>query len=137
METKIFNRRVKFKVGLSNGETHYEGKAPYELIKGELAPWHRLQIYLKEKNLTITSLSLYTDKGQTFNLPSAGNNPKFKAFQFLEKPIELNYKRIFERDLEPNAVGEVLVCIEAVYSSYILKLFVSESNPDNCWVLVI
>lgn len=135
MET--FNRNVKWKVGLSNGETFYEGKGQFALIKDQLAPWHKLQQYLKDNNLTITSLSLYTDKGQVWNLPSAGKNPKFIMFQDLPQPIEFKYGRRFATDLNiPNSPREFLVFIEAVYETQTLRIIVNEERPEISWSLV-
>ncbi len=132
----IFKRNVKWSVGLSNGQNFKEGVFPYELIKGELSPWERLKKYLADNDLHITSLSLYTDGGKTFNLPSIGKNPKFKAFQELEKPLQLNYSRLFAKDLEKNGAEDFLVMVEAVYAKYKLQLFVNEQNPKHSWVLV-
>lgn len=134
MET--FKRNIKFKVSLSNGATIYEGKGSYALVKGELAPWLRLKQDLERHGTKITSMSLYHDDGRTWNLPSAGKNPKFRVFDNLPKPIEYKYVRLFARDIEPGAKDEVLVAVEAVYENYTLILFVSEENPDNTWVLV-
>ena len=133
MET--FNRSVKFKVGLSNGDTFYEGKVPFELIGGELSPWLRLKDYLARGGVQITSLALYTDGGQTWNLPSAGKNPKFSAFSDLPKPKEFNYKRIVAKDIDFSNSEEVFVVIEALYDGFTLQVWVSEGNPKNSWTL--
>lgn len=77
---------VLWAVGLSNGENYQENKGKFEKIAGELSPWKRLQKYVAENNLMITSLSLVAPDGRTFTLPSSGNNPKFKEFDNARKP---------------------------------------------------
>lgn len=142
-------QRVFWKVSLSNGETFYEGKGNYTQIKGELSPWNRLLKYTTENKLLITSLSLYTqDKTEkhprTFNLPSAGNQPKFKPFQQAEKPLDFRYGHYLAQDhkvmnnqvVESKATGWFAV-IEAIYPTYKLQLWVDENNTRNTWVLVL
>lgn len=142
MDLKTHN--VKFKVSLSNGETFFEGKGDYVLIPGELSPWQRLQKYIADKQLLITSLSLYTDDGRTFNLPSAGRDPKFRPFATAEKPLDFNYCHYVAR--EHDIVGQQIVntvpsdwftVIEAIYQTYTLQLWVDENNTRNSWVLVV
>lgn len=87
------DKKVLWIAGLSNGETITEEKGNFKTIAGELSPWQRLLLYLKEKDLTITSLSLHTKDGLRWHLPSAGKNPKFHAFAVAPKPINLNMFR--------------------------------------------
>jgi hypothetical protein len=146
METKIYNHKVKFKVSLNNGETFYEGKGDYVEIAGQLSPWQRLLKYTVDNKVEITSLSLYTDSGQTFNLPSSGKNPKFKPFRDIQKPIDYDLKRYVARELDTTringdltldniAVSEWFTVIEAIYPDYKLELWVDEFNIQNCWTL--
>lgn len=134
-KVETFNRNVKFKAGLSNGETIFEGRGDFALLKGELAPWLRLLTYLKEKDLKITSLGLYTDKGHNYNLPSLGRNPKFKAFSECDKPDRLHYMRKLGQDFAPMGTPESFAIVVAEYKNYSLEIWVSEENPDNSWVL--
>ena len=145
METHKHN--VKFKVSLSNGETFFEGKPPFDEIPNELSPWNKLQEYIFKNKVEVTSLSLYTDSGQTFNLPSAGKNPKFKVFQKLEKPLDFQCFRAIGRDLDvipkdnkfeatQSGDSDWFTIAEAIYSSYRLQIWVDEQNPRNSWVLV-
>lgn len=131
METK-----VKWFVSLSDGQTLFEGKGDYKVIKGELSPWQRLLKTLDKRR--ITSLSLYTDDGKRFNLPSAGKNPKFKVFADAEMPESYNFFRKAGSDIMEGQVQnyEVYTVIEAIYKDKKLQLWVSEANPDNCWTLV-
>lgn len=123
-----------WKVGLSNGENYQEGIKPFDVIKNELSPWLRLKDYIKKNNLKITSLCLEANE-KTFNLPSAGKNPKFRAFQGLEKPLELNYFMQIGWDMGSKD-KDCFKVIEAVYNDYKLQLWVDEKN-SNCWVLLI
>jgi hypothetical protein len=137
--TQEFNRNVKWKVSLSNGETFYEGKGDYKLLKGELSPWDRLTKYLQGTKTEITSLSLYTDSGQNYHLPSSGNNPKFKGFVEIGKPINFTYFREAGLDLissAPSRTTEVFAIISANYKDHSLQVWVSEKNPNNSWALV-
>lgn len=132
METRQY--RVFFKVSLSNGENIYENKGDYLRIPGELPPWERLKQYISDSNLTITSLDLYTDEGNTFNLPSSGQNPKFKAFADSLKPSSYNFFRRAGSDYGKG--WEVYAVAEAIFSNYILQMWVNNNNPDNSWVLI-
>jgi hypothetical protein len=136
MET---SHKVGWFVSLSNGETKYEFKNEYVEIKGEASPWSRLLLYLAENDLEITSLGLYTEKGQRFNLPSLGKNPKFRAFDLAEKPKEYKAYRKLGFDTGNGEMIEgtddLFTIAEAVYQDYSLQIWVSERNTNNCWVL--
>lgn len=128
---------VKWKASLSDGTTYYEGKAPFECKENEKSPWQRLLDYLHDNpSIRITSLSLYTDDGRTFNLPSAGKRPKFGEFEYLEKPIGFRCFRKYGQDVEGNSEASHFTVIEAQYPNYNLQLWVDENNIDNCWCLV-
>jgi hypothetical protein len=133
---------VKWQVSLNNGETLYEGKGDFCDLKGEPSPWQRLQKYISENNFHITSLSLYTDLGQTWNLPSAGSNPKFREFAGLKKPIKFEMFRKMSRDL--SVVNEEIGGVEVTgwytvarveYKDMSLEIWVDEFNTKNCWTL--
>lgn len=137
-------RHVFWQVSLSNGETFFENKGQFVMIPGELSPWQRLIKYIVANKLTITSLSLYTEDGRTFNLPSAGRNPKFNPFQLAEKPIDYNFSHTISREheiVDNKVVGTLVVdwfaTIEAIYKDYKLQLWVDENNTRNSWVLVV
>lgn len=140
--------KVKWRASLSNGETHYEGKGDYTRVPGELSPWLRLQEYITDNGLTITSLALYDDKGRTFNLPSSGSRPKFKAFTDTLPPVDYDMFRAISQDLGQTDGENVelydyvenqehFTVVSALYSTYSLQLWVSELNPDHCWVLAV
>jgi len=122
--------RLEWKISLSNGTNFIESN-----FDGEKTPWLALKEYLAKENLKITSLCL-VDENRTFNLPSAGDNPKFRAFINAPKPTDYNFFRMFGSDItgkEP----ELFSVIEAIYSNYKLQLWVNEYNPNSCHVLVI
>lgn len=136
--------KVLFKVSLSNGETYYEGKGEYQEIPGQPMPWRRLYNSVIERGLRITSLSLYTEDGRTFNLPSAGKNPKFPEFAKLERPIDFNVERKLglEHDVVGNQVKSTVMAdhytvAEVTYPSHKLQIWVDEMDTRNSWVLVV
>ena len=136
MQTPREFEQVKFQVSLSNGQTFYEGKGEFQKIPGELSPWNKLIQYTIQNKCLITSLCLYTDKGQRFNLPSAGKNPKFKAFIDTDKPYDYRVFRSLGSDIDGDN-PEWFTVAEAIYKEYKLQIWVDEMNPDNCWVLKI
>ena len=125
--------KLKWKVGVSDGKNYIEGNPPFEEIRNELSPWRKLLQYLKENNLKITSMCI-TDGKRTFNLPSAGKNPKFRAFDLAEKPIDYKFFRMVAGD--NGVIDSRFAVVEAIYKSYSLQLWVDERNALNCWVLV-
>ena len=130
--------QTKWFASLSDGSTVYEDKGDYKIIEGELSPWNRLQEYLKN-GIRITSISLYTDDGKRFNLPSAGKNPKFKEFSEAEKPVSYNFFRKAGADVMNNKAQkyEVYSVIEAIYPDKKLQVWVSESNSNNSWAVIL
>lgn len=126
---------VKWKISLSNGETLHEGKGNYKEVKGEVSPTQRLYKYIEENNLTITSLSLYTDSGYTYNLHSLGTNPQFHIFNRGEKPIE--YKVFRQLGTNVGNKSDLYTVAQATYKHFSLQLWVDENNPKNCWSLAI
>lgn len=148
MET--IKHKVKFKISLTNGETLYEGKGPLQEIPNEPSPWQKALNYTITHGCDITSVSLYTEDGRTFNLPSLGKNPKFQQFaNQKEKPIDFNVSRSIATEKViarengkdtvevPQHIAEHYTVAEAIYSSYSLQLWVDELDPRNCWVLVV
>lgn len=136
--------KVKWQVSLSNGKTVFEDKGDFKLIPGELSPWNRLLKYVEDNSLTITSLSLYTDDGRTFNLPSLGKNPKFSAFDIAQKPYKFSLERKYAADINTDdGTSEkqdsfTTICAWYKFGEVSLKLsiWVDESNTKNCWCLV-
>jgi hypothetical protein len=133
--------KVRWQVSLSDGTTHQEGGLTFPEIMGEASPWNQLLSYLDLKNLSITSISLFTADGKTFNLPSLGKNPKFKIFPDI-KPHGFKMFRIIaqEANIVEGQIGEPEVAdwynvIEADYGVCKLQLWVDERN-FNCWAAV-
>ena len=130
--------KVKWACSLSDGTNAYEDKNEYQIIKGELSPWNRLLLHIKENDLTITSLSLYTDENQRWNLPSVGGNPKFSAFDQAPKPLEY----VFCRKMAANILDgktkspTIFNIIEARYEDKVLQTWVSEDSRAS-WSLIL
>lgn len=137
MET--LKEKVKWQVSLSNGETFFEGKGKFISVSGELSPWQKLGQYLKDNNLSITSLGLYTDFGQHFNLPAMGNNPKFKEFKDILIPSEYKMHRKLSGEMVKGrtVIKDWFTVIEAIYPDYKLQIWVDEKNIKNLWSLII
>lgn len=141
---KDLNHNVLFQVSLSNGETFFEGKGNYQDLPGLPSPWQRLIRYTAENKLLITSLSLYTKDGRTFNLPSSGRDPKFRPFALADKPIDFNVCRYMAREhdivdnkVQNTEVSEWFTVAEAIYPDYKLQLWVDERNTKNAWTLLV
>lgn len=134
---------VLFKVALSDGSNIYEGKGDYQRLDGQPSPWQRLQSFLALNKLEIRGLSLYTKDGRTFNLDSAGKNPKFMAFWNDPHPKAYNFFRRAAADYNPTTYqkidgsNEMCAVIEAVYENTTVQLWVNDANYNNCWVNVI
>lgn len=127
---------VLFRASLSNGETITEDRN----ITGDEtgSPWTKLVRYARDNNLTITSLALITPAGQTFNLPSAGNNPKFKTAE-TAKPIGYAVKRTISRNLREDGSAEIddhFTIATAQFETHQIEIWVDEKNPRNSWSLV-
>lgn len=132
--------KVKWTVSLNNGETHYEGKGLFLEVAGELSAWNKLQNYLSENNLTITSLALYTDEGRRWNLPSSGKNPKFRAFDMAEKPFKYTMERKVGLDWDDKQNSDIYTTINSWFdiegSIYKFTIWVDDRNPNNTWSVV-
>ena len=131
----IPEEKVKFVVGLSNGENLTEGKGILSKVAGEDSPWWKLQKYLKDNGLKITSMSLYckTKVGNRhYHLPNEKN--KFNG----EIPIGYNCFRLFSGDvLGTGQDYEHYTCMEAIYPEFKVQLYVSEKDPDKCHVNIV
>jgi len=130
-------KSIKWQVALSNGQQILEDN---DFKNDETSSaWQKLLSYISDNNLEITSLSLLTSDNRTFNLPSGGKRPRFKAFYDVEKPVGFNFGHRIGYDVKENSVEheELFIFIEATYPNYKLQLWVDEHNPDNCWVLVL
>jgi hypothetical protein len=131
----IPKEKVRFTVGLSNGEILTEGEGILARIPGEDSPWWKLQHYLVEKDLKITSMSLYskTEIGNRhYHLPNDTN--KFDG----EIPIGYNCFRKYSGDvLVGSGHYEHYTCMEAFYKDFKVQLWVSEKDPDKCWVNIV
>lgn len=136
---------IKWQVSLSNGETLFEDKGNFCEVEGEPSPWQKLLLYMAEKRAVITSLSLYSDDGGHWNLPSAGKNPKFRAFFEAPKPIDFDCYRAmgtdFLRGQEDNKFRpqepDLFTVARAIYANgRKIEIWVDENNPRNCWTLM-
>lgn len=124
------NTSVRWVAGLSNGETLVEGKGIVEEVKGEDSPWHKLQAYLKENNLTIQSFGLWADD-RHFNLPS--NKPKFGG----QVPVGYDCHRYFASDaLDGEGSSEHYIFAEAIYPGYRVQLWVDLRDTSKSWIIV-
>lgn len=146
---------VKWQVSLSNGETFLEGKEPFNFKDGEPLPFARLEKYLVENKLKITSIALTEpETNRTWNLPGMANRPKFRAFDSAPQPYDYHVFRKMAQDVGTGSIDEegkqnivkydipknveVFTVAEAVYKGGVkLQLWVSESNPDNSWILAV
>jgi hypothetical protein len=122
---------IRFVAGLSNGETLVEGRGKLERVDGGLAPWHKLQAYIKENNLTINSFGLWIGD-RHYNLPSM--KPKFGG----EIPLGYHCSRKFSADA--SLVGgsvehpSIYICAEAIYEDYKVQLWIDEQDDNKVWV---
>lgn len=128
---------VHFIAGLSSGETITEGNGNFQIIKGALSPWQRLLRYCEETGAHITSLSLATADGKRWNLPSAGKNPKFKAFADAPKPITYRFFRKMGGDVMTGRVTneERYAVAEAHYQNGTTLQVWVDKQTQNAWSL--
>lgn len=129
---------ILFKASLSNGETLIEDKG---ILRGDAngSPWVKLQQYVADNGLTITSLSLFTKDGRTFNLPSMAENPRFKAAQGAQ-PVSYMVKRNMAANISRGGetmASELFTVGVANYDGYRLEIWVDENNPRNSWSLIL
>jgi hypothetical protein len=137
METQ---HTVLWSVSLSNGDTIHEEKGEYVTQAGLLSPWQRLLLFLEKEKLLVTSLSLYSNDGRRWNIPSAGKNPKFKAFAEAPKPVSY---RMFRR-MGGDVIGtgeithkEIFTVAEAKYESGVVLQVWVDNATGNSWTLIV
>ena len=126
---------IFFTASLSDGSNIYEGKGDYKRIEGELSPWLKLKKHLDKEGLEITSLSLYTDDGRRWNLPSAGKNPKFREMEKIGEPTQFKFRRKLKRELNSGNEKRYAV-IEAQYQDYKVQVWVRDVEPYPSWSIV-
>lgn len=127
---KIENTSSRWVAGLSNGETVVEGKGIAERIEGQDSPWWKLQTYLEQNNLQITSLGIWIND-RHYNLPS--NKPKFGG----EIPLRYNFFRKVSVDyLTGSDDYEHYICVEAIYDTYKIQMYVDENDTNKMWISV-
>lgn len=135
--------KVNFQVSLNDGRTLQEDKGILAEVDGKLSPWNILKEILSDSfTLRIVSLSLLTDDGQTYNLPSAGKNPNFGPFRQSEIPKSYRVERAkatesVRLDVADLDIKEWYTIAVAVYNEYELQIWVSELDPKHSWSLVI
>ena len=129
---EIPKSNIQFVCGLSNGESLVEGKGILSQIKGEDSPWNKLQNYLKERDLKITSLNLWVGD-RHYNLPSV--NPKFGGLI----PESFNCYRKYSSDMGAGNknIVEHYICAEAIYPAYTVQLWINEQDTNKSWVNII
>lgn len=132
-------RKVLWQVGLSDGATIHEEKGNFQTIEGEPSPWQRLLAFCASQKVTITSLSLYTNDGRRWTIPSAGKTPKFKAFMDCEKPVSYRCYRKMGADMMADGTTineDRYTVIEATYADgHKLELWVDEKG-ENTWTMI-
>ncbi len=126
---------VQWICSLSNGETLQEGKGDFERIEGELSPWLKLQEYIEENDLEITSMALAVN-GNRWNLPSAGKNPQFREMNEIETPNSFDFYRKMGRSLDDNKPDEHFNVISANYDDYSVEVWVRDKEPFPSWSIV-
>lgn len=135
--------KVLWTVSLSNGETFYEEKGNFKTIEGELSPWQRLLAYIVEKQLNITSLSLYTNDGRRWNIPSTPTKdsaPRFRQLEGMQRPHSHKFYRKMAGEVN-QVTGEVTKqehyhVIEAGFKHHNIQVWVNDEGTVS-WSLII
>ena len=127
-------QNIKWTASLSDGSIIYEDKGDYKRVEGELSPWLKLMEYIENNDVEITSLSLYTDDGRRWNLPSSGN-PKFKELRDVGQPDGFRFFRKLSRDLVSKKEKRYAV-VEAQYQDYKVQVWVRDKEPYASWSIV-
>lgn len=130
---------VKWAISLSDGTNAYEDKNEYKEVEGDLSPYQKLLNYIEENDVEMTSMSLYTDEGRAWNLPSAGDNPKFDRFENTDKPVDFKFRRHLRQVgmMGGSSKTYKYAMIEAEYEDYKLQVWVMDKEPYPSWTLVI
>lgn len=130
---KLPESKIKFVVGLSNGESLIEGEGL--LVKEGDSPWWKLQKYIKENDLEIRSMSLVSKTkvgNRHYNLPN--EKGKFSGLA----PLGFNCFRHYASDgLSGDPSVEHYCVAEAFYQKFKVQLWVSEADPDKSWVNIV
>jgi hypothetical protein len=127
----IPDSKIRFICGLSNGEDLVEGKGVLSVVSGEDSPWWKLQKYIKDNNLKITSFYL-AYKDRHFILPSS--DPRFGG----EVPLAYNCFRRFGGDALGSGSNWEHYCVaEAIYEDFKIQLWVDEKECEKSWVNII
>ena len=126
---------VKWMVGLSDGSNIYEDKGDFKRVAGEKTPWLKLKKYLDDKGVEITSLSLYTDGGDRWVLPSSGSSPKFQELRDIKQPNSYKFRRKAKIEQSTGNTREYAVVI-AEYDDYDIEIWVLEKEPNPSWSLI-
>lgn len=121
------NTSPRWVAGLSNGETLIEGKGIC-IHDDTASSWTRLQNYLKDNKLIITSFGLWVGD-RHFNLPS--NKPKFGGIA----PLSYNCYRTWSGVI--GGSKEEYICAEANYMDYKVQLFIDLDDNNKSWLNVI
>lgn len=127
--------KVAWRVSLNNGETFTEGKGRFSEVEGELSPYQKLQQYIQDNDLEITSVALVTDRGRTYNLPSASNKPKFALLDKALKPQSYAIFRAYGQDQREKP--ELYTVAEAHIANAAVQIWISEDNPLNSWTALV
>lgn len=129
---EIPESKIKFVVGLSNGENLIEGEGILQKIAGENSPWWKLQKYIKENDLEIRSMYLVSKTkvgNRHYNLPNEKN--KFNGIA----PLGFNCFRYYASDgLSGDENVEHYCVAEAIYPKFKVQLWINEKDPDKCHV---
>lgn len=126
--------KIQWIVGLSNGETLIENEGVVSYIAGELSPWHKLQKYIKENELAITSLSLVSKTSvgnRHYNLPNSSQ--KFGGMV----PVSYNCCTYVDTDFLSNKLYGLYKVAEAIYEDFKVQLYVSELDADKSWINIV
>jgi len=134
VKLNVFSNKCRWFASLSNGENAVEGKGKFAEIKDELSPWQKLQAYIKENKLTITGMQIRAE-GKVFTLPST--EPKFGG----EVPLGYKYFRKVAADMMSDnpkdlQLAELYICIQAIYRTFTISLWVDEFHTKNSWISV-
>lgn len=123
---------------LSDGSTFQEGRGEFQVIEGQPSPFQRLLLFVEERNLRVTSLSLYCGD-RHWSLPSAGRNPKFRAFEAAPKPESYRFFRAMGADQAGRNAGveDRFAVVEARYASGLAVQVWVEDGTLNSWAVAL
>lgn len=134
--------KVRWAVTLSDNSSHIEGEGLFEAIANQPSPYSKLRQYMLNENLSIVSLHLFTDSGETWMLPSAdlSKMPEFSPFRTLGQASDYAVKRFIGANFNgyPKKVEreDIFTVGIAIYGKYKLSVWVNENNTKESFVLV-